>query len=543
MDLDLSTTLIDMTPTPQYPKLRECNPASLEVVTGRKATIIDPPSGVDVAILASAKLPTQTKGCSPVAELYGRAQPDSREIVQSYLTAEKEDCQAADEINMPFTPTSLYPIADSEGNSQSNGTAFKETVSDTALSPDVQMILTAPSSSTRRPYVGGQVMPSSDRAGAINSLEASRWVSATAIELVVASLPLQNIRAFDAAFIDMQDPISVRKKAIPRTKSSDKLCFIPLYLDSHYTLLIIDLRSWVVRFYDSLRLPDHKRRARLGAQNLKALIAGSDSADPPDCFQVQDFITQSNDYDCGICMLVSLIDGLLYPLDKSTLDLDLWRLAFRALIGDFSGGPDDTSTPIVVPSMLLSPVPEVQYEETIEELQSVKTFFKQLASRAQRVHQINFQIARRLKCLRTILSAAQHILSLLREAQQSHAKRVKYLDANLKDFEATAAEYDDLHIEYPAFAKSKQDTITKMKDVLCIELSKAKSVADSVERWSRVMVVCKNLERRYEADLAASSKELEELKGLVEEAHRLMVEGIESMQRLRGLFDASDTRV
>ena len=167
---------------------------------------------------------------------------------QSYLTAVKEDCQPADEISMPFTATSQHPIADSDGNSLSNVTASKEAVNSITPSPDVQMILIAPPSSTQRPHFGGQAVPSTDRTGAVTSPGATRWISATAIELVVASLPLHNIRAFATAFVDMQKPRTIREKATPRIKSSDKYCFIPLHFDSQYILLTIDLQNWLARY-------------------------------------------------------------------------------------------------------------------------------------------------------------------------------------------------------------------------------------------------------------------------------------------------------
>lgn len=195
--------------------------------------------------------------------------------------------------------------------------------------PGQQDILDLPDSLTNTP--DQERVPCSNLAGALESLGPARKLSATAVELALASLLGEAVHVLDPLWFNV-DAARIPGK-MPRLSSSIRCILLPLYhsKNQHWTIAIFHLEDVSIHHYDSIS----DRLRRDSEANLLALA----NALVPEksgkwTIESKQLAQQTNVYDCGVFVLIAAtyaVTGLKPPL---TYDCAQWRMVLKALVSD-----------------------------------------------------------------------------------------------------------------------------------------------------------------------------------------------------------------
>ena len=169
------------------------------------------------------------------------------------------------------------------------------------------------------------VKPSTDLQGALSSLQPQRWLSSTAIELVLSLCPSKSFRVFDPLAYDVGQP---EIKNFKPTPNNVQYVLLPLYYREHWTLSFFDLENHTITCYDSLR--GHSTIAHRDA--LLEFANNFKIETPQWTFQHGNQAKQDNFYDCGIFVLVTSLHIFADSICPPSYDCSLWRTLFRALL-------------------------------------------------------------------------------------------------------------------------------------------------------------------------------------------------------------------
>ena len=96
---------------------------------------------------------------------------------------------------------------------------------------------------------GDITRPSTDLRGALSSLQPQRWLSSTAIELVLSLCPSKSFRVFDPLAYDVGQP---EIKNFKPTPNNVQYVLLPLYYREYWTLALFNLEDHTITCYDSL---------------------------------------------------------------------------------------------------------------------------------------------------------------------------------------------------------------------------------------------------------------------------------------------------
>lgn len=179
-----------------------------------------------------------------------------------------------------------------------------------------------------RPLLVSQ-MPEANLQGALKSLSPRRWLSSTAIELVLKLLPSSQIFVFDPSYFSLSQP---RQIEISKSSAPARQLLIPIHdrSSSHWTLAILDRDARVVEYYDSL--PGNSDNA--ARDSILESIRLDDSAAPWG-FLRKSTPVQLNGWDCGVHVLVVAFLRLTRSAPDevpSSMDSSLWRQVFRDML-------------------------------------------------------------------------------------------------------------------------------------------------------------------------------------------------------------------
>ena len=176
-------------------------------------------------------------------------------------------------------------------------------------------------------------IPAANLQGALESLCPRRWLSSTAIELVLRLLPCSQIFVFDPSYFSLNQP---RRIEISESSASARQLLIPIHDDSssHWTLAILDRDARMVEYYDSL--PGN------GDDTVYDSILKSisfDASAAPWGFNRKLTPMQLNGWDCGVHVLVVAFFRLIRSAPGEvprSIDSSLWRQVFRDFLGEGS---------------------------------------------------------------------------------------------------------------------------------------------------------------------------------------------------------------
>ncbi|KAL8788076.1 MAG: hypothetical protein Q9213_001834 [Squamulea squamosa] len=191
-----------------------------------------------------------------------------------------------------------------------------------------------------------EYLPTTDEAGAVESLKDRQLISATAIQIILSRVfPCKNhLRIVDPDYIDMENPSSITQKPPLRLAQNLAYLLIPLHAKNRWSLCTVDVLNRIISYYDSLpNMPSLSlaRKALLIFIERQAI----DSNISAWSFKNMPSAHQNNFFDCGVYTLVNalyLVKSDFAPLDLTMpIDCDLWRAVFRSLVsGKASKYPD-----------------------------------------------------------------------------------------------------------------------------------------------------------------------------------------------------------
>lgn len=176
--------------------------------------------------------------------------------------------------------------------------------------------------------------------GAIESLQDGKWLSSTAIEFSLNACCPAEARVFDASFVNLQAPEEMFAKHRLRLRN-EHIWVVPLnHNDNHWTLAIVDFRASVIEHYDTQHVGVCDRLEAL--ENLiKSLSAREDTVVKPFwAWESRALLgpSQSNNFDCGIYIIIVAYHRLLRLSVPLVVDLVLWRRVLRSLLNDAIDG-------------------------------------------------------------------------------------------------------------------------------------------------------------------------------------------------------------
>lgn len=180
-----------------------------------------------------------------------------------------------------------------------------------------------------------QSTPESTEKGAASTLEEGMWLSSTAIEMLLDKVPSNNFKIYDAAFLKIDDPEAISKKA--RVKHWDKVpsIFPVNHSGKHWTLVVMDPKTRVNEFYNSFADPEYEEGARAAINCWVSRLWELTRADISDMdwhFTVQPCPSQNNNSDCGIAVIINAIYRILNLTLPKAIDFGIWRRTFRAVL-------------------------------------------------------------------------------------------------------------------------------------------------------------------------------------------------------------------
>lgn len=219
-----------------------------------------------------------------------------------------------------------------------------------AKSPRKQEAL--PQQTSLPPLVGSSFakttkeLPVADLRGALDSLLPQRYLSSTAMELVLKYFKTQGSFVFDPAYYSLNSP---RRIQVPRCAAAARHLVLPIHNapKAHWTLALLDRDTRIVNYFDSLS--QQPICPEIAASFIASIhIDGAeDSAVPEDSREPWRFVQRScpqqpNGLDCGVYVLVmaviqmsnsasSVSNGDEFGADVSpstSIDSGLWRRAF-----------------------------------------------------------------------------------------------------------------------------------------------------------------------------------------------------------------------
>lgn len=112
-----------------------------------------------------------------------------------------------------------------------------------------------------------QPIPPNTLEGAVSSLQDGLWLSTTAIEELLKMPSYGDVKVYDAAFMCLPNPESMKAKTSSKGWPDVVSLFPSNHNGSHWTLLVLDLHVVEIEFYNSLPNQAYELEARAAAYN------------------------------------------------------------------------------------------------------------------------------------------------------------------------------------------------------------------------------------------------------------------------------------
>ena len=170
-------------------------------------------------------------------------------------------------------------------------------------------------------------LPATDREGALSTLRAGEWLSATAIELSLSMCFVQGVRVFHG--FSLTQPTTADRLGQPKT------ILLPIHHQNHWILAKVDVESRLITVYDFLS----DTLVGLAKQALLHFCSPLANGISSWSFVAVHSPTQSNDYDCGIFLLITALHLLAESDLPSSYNCGIWRPILEAMLGGGSKAP------------------------------------------------------------------------------------------------------------------------------------------------------------------------------------------------------------
>lgn len=307
------------------------------------------------------------------------------------------------------------------------------------------------------PVVADTQLPTTDHHGAVQSLNPKQLVSATAIELAMRTIfPCDDgcVRFLDPSYIDIRNPVSVRKKPPLRLQATHRHLLVPINSNNHWSLAHIDVSNQTISYYDSWPDTETQTRAREAISIfVKHLESGLDKSKWS--FNVGMSAVQDNSYDCGVFLLVNALHLVLSDfkhLDpKISVDCTLWRKVFQSVINSEPCRGTSTEEEHVPADIAPTLIPNASSRASLEQLMETE---RQRRNAHTQSLQIFLAMSKSsLTAAKTNLQQSESIVALLNTALDRNqgiltvaAEKATSIESELGVSERLICEYSTLKI-------------------------------------------------------------------------------------------------
>jgi len=378
----------------------------------------------------------------------------------------------------------------------------------TPISPgsDVQIVsATTEASPSPGPHLKLEMgLPSTDSDGALSTLHPGRMLSGTVIDICLALLSA--CACLEATtHLYSNTVLESHENRVKPLEPNINTVFIPIHHSiRHWTLSEFGLAQRTIYHYDSL--PGDKTDILSATfTRLKAFLSRMDLSDDGWTFSSHDTPRQSNSYDCGIHVLITLFYRVCNIIPPAAQDCKLWRSILYALLAKEvrkppSSDPEELNISIVnIPHQALYSGISSQWESQI---------------------QSNF-------CLLQTFQASQHRIQSAKERLASAISAQLVLDTLQANCEARIYLADTSRVE---------------SDIACldsqIELSKSLSTVETSELLKHLHGLRGTADRRKIKSEALQTKLEDHLRGIT--AATQLIEGVIATERA-SIKEAKDT--
>ena len=172
-------------------------------------------------------------------------------------------------------------------------------------------------------------LPTTDLAGALSTLEPGKWLSASAIELVLSTCCPENARIIDSACFNLGANNPTFSNLRPCGDHIAKV-FLPIHHGDHWTLAVFDRQTRIITHYNSLPTTSMFKDALDTALPIFMSKIAGDETYPTMAYK--ELGSQENSYDCGVHVLITALCAFVDYPPPTVVDTMLWRLIFRALL-------------------------------------------------------------------------------------------------------------------------------------------------------------------------------------------------------------------
>ncbi|KAL9597183.1 MAG: hypothetical protein Q9219_005305 [cf. Caloplaca sp. 3 TL-2023] len=332
-------------------------------------------------------------------------------------------------------------------------------------------------------------VPTTDKAGALTTLAPREWLSGTAIELVLDAIRPDNCAVVDSEFANLPKiGAIVTKQAKFKTQM-----WLPVHRDNHWMLVILKFQDCIAEFYDSGA--GHR-------EDLMALFtAAKASLDTSAQWTVKDHpeYQQTNDYDCGILVLLAALCSVGQVPLPSIVDSLQWRTVFRCLI-DLSTGtdprpPEAEKQRVDAPIVPTTQIPHHAVKAAVQD-------YKAMDQKLFQAHEIT-----------TIVEKA---FGVVREERMQSAKMLISTCTKLEQ-QSSAYEHLEITLAESGISEGLEQVkagIKSGREVLESTLIRARSqrakVEESIQGWDAAMQVCQVAHASAENQVNEAARKLQQ---------------------------------
>ncbi|KAL9012557.1 MAG: hypothetical protein Q9173_002685 [Seirophora scorigena] len=329
--------------------------------------------------------------------------------------------------------------------------------------------------------------PQSTLSCAISTLAAHKWLSTTAIDLLVRMIPGEDIRIYDPSFMIVDQPMLMQKQ--PNRSWPTVLGILPtIHRNNHWTLIVMDPVHTQVEFYNSLPSQVYESEAQAAVESW-ASSANAGHNGPGWRFRTKECFVQPNSFDCGILVIINAMQRILGLTVPTPIDLKLWRRVFRAVLTQYatstSTAPAPTQGPVAMsttPSLITSSTVKPS-EEVLEDEASLRAEFErteELLTKARRKHRMALEAA----------SILQHLLSEnTRCLKTSEALRASHQEV-LRDYKSLFNTFQTFNTQYAEVGIALKSSTDKEERGLCQQEERFQHLQRAQGGWQAGLRVC-----------------------------------------------------
>lgn len=332
----------------------------------------------------------------------------------------------------------------------------------------------------------------------MGTLKDGCWLSTTAIETLLMTLPCRNAKVYDASFMRLNDVEWMKEKASCKRWPNVRSFFPTNHDGNHWTLIVIDPRAAEIALYSSLPNPVYEREFRAAAQDWGSFLperveVGSWAV------RVMDCPAQTSSHDCGISVIVCATYRILDLALPSSIDFALWRRVLHAVVAGSLPAPQQPLDEPTVPAPTASTAVEHNAAQLdgASKLQAGFDLHEKLKEQAQRQHGMAMDV---ISLLEALLNENQRCF------EESVAPREKHQKA-LNDYSQMLSTLHGFDTQHEAVRNALEASVSFERRQVREHENYQQRLQQHRRGWNAGLAACRR-EERFQADSIQSAKKI-----------------------------------